>query len=103
MIPGIGARSISRVARHSAFFKHSIASGACLVMLGAALSAQAQETSTAPAADLKIGYASVSTAAVASDSLQAVLGAVHGQGEIVSGIIRVELNRSRAGKCCRVG
>jgi hypothetical protein len=31
------------------------------------------------------------------------LGALHGQGEIVSGIIRVELNRSRAGKCCRDG
>ena len=29
--------------------------------------------------------------------------ALHGQGEIVSGIIGVELNRSRAGKCCRVG
>jgi len=49
LIPEIGARSIPRVARISALIKHSIAGGACVVMLGAALSAQAQEASTTPA------------------------------------------------------
>jgi len=50
LILEIGARSIPRVARFGALFKHSIASGACVVMLGAALSAQAQQTSPTPAA-----------------------------------------------------
>ena len=40
----ISARSILRVARRGAWFKHSIASGACAVLLGAALSVQAQQT-----------------------------------------------------------
>src|SRR5665213_3409519 len=44
------ARSTSRVVRLSALFKHSIAGGACVVMLGAALSVQAQEASSTPAA-----------------------------------------------------
>src|SRR5665213_515424 len=50
LILEIGARSIPRVARLSALFKHSIASGGCVVMLGAALSVQAQETPASPAA-----------------------------------------------------
>ena len=43
LIRNINARSILRVTRRSAF-KHSITSGACVVVLGAALSAQAQQT-----------------------------------------------------------
>jgi iron complex outermembrane recepter protein len=43
LILGINARSVLRVARHCASFKHSIATGACVVALGAALSAQAQQ------------------------------------------------------------
>jgi len=49
LIPGIEARLISRVARHSASLKHSFASGACVLMLGAAVSAQAQQTPGTPA------------------------------------------------------
>ena len=43
LILGINARSVLRVTRHCASFRHSITTGACVVALGAALSAQAQQ------------------------------------------------------------
>jgi iron complex outermembrane receptor protein len=46
----IDARSNAHVARVSALFKNSIASGACVLLLGAALSAHAQQASNTPAA-----------------------------------------------------
>src|ERR1700728_3372959 len=56
LILGIHARSILRVARGSAFFKHSIGSSACAVLLAAALHVQAQQTPPAsPAAGAELG------------------------------------------------
>jgi iron complex outermembrane recepter protein len=56
LILGIHARSILRVARGSAFFKHSIGSSACAVLLAAALNVQAQQTPPAsPAAGAELG------------------------------------------------
>src|SRR6202167_4858550 len=56
LILGIHARSILRVARGSAFFKHSIGSSACAVLLAAALNVQAQQTPPAsPAAGAESG------------------------------------------------
>jgi iron complex outermembrane recepter protein len=50
LILEIGARSNPHVARISALFKHFIAGGACVLMLGAALSAHGQETAATPGA-----------------------------------------------------
>jgi iron complex outermembrane receptor protein len=104
LILGIHARSTLRVPRASAFFKHSIGSSACAVLLAAALNVQAQQTSppatsaaesggleevvvTAERREENIQEVPITVSAFSADTLQSRnLTDIHSLGNLTPGV-----------------